>query len=104
MLRQLGWRAMVLAAGIGVAAPARAQTPTEAAIRLEVRGDRLAPRVLTAIDLSRLPRLEVQAAEHGRAGRFAGAAVPLRLVVPHDRRPTRWVRQVTALSIRSAEP
>lgn len=40
-----------------------------------------------------------------RDGHPLGAAEgPLRLIVPEDGRPTRWVRQLTTLSVRGATP
>jgi hypothetical protein len=162
-------RGAIAALALSAASSVHAQSR---AARLEVRVEGAAPKVLTATELARLPRVEVRAEEHGRAGRFGGVRLadvlrlagapmdsvrgrratlvvialaadgyrvafslaelasglgardgaevlvadtrdgapldeaqgPLRLVVPGDGRPTRWIRQLTTLTVRSAEP
>jgi hypothetical protein len=162
----------VVAAYITYAATAAAsgiaQTPAETTV-VEIHGDSLPTRLVTAAELARLPRLEVRATAHGTTSTFGGVALsdvlrlagvaidsvrgrrvadyvvvaaadgyravfslgelapdltgrivlladrrdgkplseaegPLRLVLPDERRPTRWVRQVKSLSIRRATP
>lgn len=163
--RSRAWHALVLVGALAVPLALRAQT----APALVVHGAAGDSVVLSAAQLSRLPRVEVQATEHGRTGRFAGVALqaalaaagvrvdslrgpaladvaiveaadgyrvvfslgelagdlggravlladhrdgaplagsegPLRLVVATDGRPTRWVRQVRAVTIRRVAP
>lgn len=153
----------------GVPAPGHAQSAAAREVKLEVRGDGLAPTALTAGDLASLPRVEVRATAHGNTALFSGVRMadmlrlagvpidsvrgrraalyvlvsaadgysavfslgelapdltgrmalladqrdgaplddeegPLRLVLPDESRPTRWVRQVTSISVRQAKP
>lgn len=65
----------------------------QAPAALTVQGIGEKSAALTAADLSNLPRQTVKTTD--RDG-------PFQVVVPGEKRPSRWVRQVTALRIKQA--
>ena len=120
-------RALVFAvAGLAGLLPA-GQSPAPSASSRDVER----PLALTALDFSKLPRQALEARNHeGRTARYEGVALSdilasagapqgaaLRgprlgqyllasaregLVVPHEKRQARWVRQVEALAVQAA--
>ena len=79
---------------------------------------------LTTVNLGEFPRQTVVTGDRGRKATFEGVAFtdqiilladrrddgpllpdtgPLQLVVPHDKRPARWVRQVAKIEVRDVE-
>lgn len=70
--------------------------------------------VTTSVNLDAFPRHTVVTSDHGRKATFEGVALrddgpllpdtgPLQLVVPHDKRPARWVRQVAKVEVRDVK-